>query len=142
LAAARAAGARTALVTAAPGAAVGAADAIIGLAVGPEVLAGSTRLKAGTATKIVLNALTTAAMVRAGKCYGAWMVDVPATSAKLRARARRIVAELAPGDPDALLRRAGGAVKTAVVMGRLGVPRARAEALLAAAGGRLREVIG
>ena len=70
------------------------------------------------------------------------MVDVRGTSAKLRARQRRIVGALAPGDPAALLRRAGGSVKTAVVMGKLGVTRARAEALLAATGGRLRDVIG
>jgi len=139
LAAARAAGARTALVTAAAGAR--GADAVIVLPVGPEILAGSTRLKAGTATKIALNALTTAAMVRAGKCYGPFMVDVRGTSAKLRARQRRIVGALAPGDPATLLRRAGGSVKTAVVMGRLGVSRARAEAMLAAAGGHLRGVI-
>jgi N-acetylmuramic acid 6-phosphate etherase len=140
LRAARAAGARTALVTASP--VRGGADAVIVLPVGPEVLAGSTRLKAGTATKIALNALTTAAMVRAGKCYGPFMVDVAGTSAKLRARQRRIVSALCPGDPAGLLRRAGGSVKMAVVMGKLGVTRARAEQLLAAAGGRLRKVIG
>src|SRR5262249_3881188 len=70
------------------------ADVWISLDAGPEVIAGSTRLKAGTATKIALNALTTAAMVRAGKTYGNLMVDVQATSAKLRDRSRRILASV------------------------------------------------
>jgi N-acetylmuramic acid 6-phosphate etherase len=84
-------------------------------------------------------------MVRAGKCYGPRMVDVRATSAKLAARARRMVAELLGSDaPQArrLLRRSGGSVKVAVAMGRLGIARAEAEARLAAAGGRLRDVVG
>jgi N-acetylmuramic acid 6-phosphate etherase len=148
LVAARGAGAFTALVTCAPAAARAAgarADVVVPLSVGPEVLAGSTRLKAGTATKLALNAISTAAMVRAGKCYGARMVDVRATSVKLGARARRMVAELlGTSGPAArrLLAHAGGNVKVAVAMGRLGVGRAEAEARLAAAGGRLRQVVG
>ena len=109
------------------------------------MLAGSTRLKAGTATKLTLNAISTAAMVRAGKCYGPRMVDVVAGSAKLRARAARMVADLTgatPADAARLLARAGGRVKTAVVMRRLDLGRSAAEARLAAANGRLREVIG
>jgi len=144
---ARHAAATTALVTCAPGAARAAgvhADLLVGLAVGPEVLAGSTRLKAGTATKLVLNAISTAAMVSIGKCYGPRMIDVVPSSAKLRARARRLIAELTgrPTRAGRLLARAGGRVKTAVVMGRLGVDRAEAERRLRAAGGRLRALIG
>jgi N-acetylmuramic acid 6-phosphate etherase len=145
LAAAAARGARTALITAAPAAARVATDHLVGLPVGPEVLAGSTRLKAGTATKLTLNAISTAAMVRLGKCHGPRMVDLVATSAKLRARARRILAELAGVEgaaADRLLARAGGRVKTAVVMARTGLPRRAAERRLAAAGGRLRAVLG
>ncbi len=148
LVAARAAGARTALVTCAPAAARAAgvrADVVVGLDVGPEVLAGSTRLGAGTATKIALNAITTAAMVRSGRCYGARMVDLRASSAKLRARARRLLGELtglSAADADAALGRAGGSVKLAAVMVRRGLSRAAAERRLAAVGGRLRRVIG
>ena len=146
LAAARARGAFTALVTCAPALARAlGADVVVGLVVGPELLAGSTRLKAGTATKIALNAISTAAMARLGKCWGPRMVDVRATNAKLRARARRMVIELgrvAPADADALLARAGGRVKVALVMVRLGVGRAIAERKLVAAKGRLRTLLG
>jgi N-acetylmuramic acid 6-phosphate etherase len=148
LEAAAAYGAATALITAAPEAARAAGarpDRLVGLEVGPEVLAGSTRLKAGTATKLALNAISTAAMVRLGKCYGPRMVDVVAGSAKLRARAIRMVSELTgapPSEAARLLARAGGRVKTAVVMRRLGLDRRAAEARLAAAAGRLREVVG
>lgn len=148
LAHARRVGAATVLVTSAPQAAARAgarADVTIGLDVGPEVLAGSTRLKAGTATKMALNALSTAAMIRAGKCYGPYMVDLVATSAKLRARARRILARLGGvpfGRADALLAEAGGRVKTALVMARLAVSRREAERRLADAEGRLRAVLG
>jgi N-acetylmuramic acid 6-phosphate etherase len=102
------------------------ADIAIVLNVGPEVIAGSTRLKAGTATKIVLNILTTTAMVRAGKTYGNLMVDVKSNSEKLRDRARRIVGIVTGLDPhaaEALLQRAGWRVKTAIVMQELGVTR-------------------
>jgi len=147
LAAAGDAGATTALVTCAPAAARAAGlrpDLVVGLDVGPEVLAGSTRLKAGTATKLTLNAISTAAMVALGKCYGPRMVDVVPSSAKLRARAERMVADLGgrPARAADLLAAAGGRVKTAVVMARLGVDRAEAERRLAASGGRLRAVIG
>ena len=140
LAAARGAGATTALVSCAPSDI--AVDHRVVLDTGAEVLAGSTRLKAGTATKLTLNAISTAAMVRLGKCYGARMVDLRPTSAKLRARARRLVAELTGLPPELLLRQAQDQVKTAVVMGRLDVDRDEAERRLAAAGGRLRDVIG
>jgi N-acetylmuramic acid 6-phosphate etherase len=105
------------------------ADVTIVLAVGPEVLAGSTRLKAGTATKIVLNMLTTAAMVRAGKTYGNLMVDVKSNSEKLRDRARRIlgiVSGLDHAAADSLLRRAGWNVKAAILMHESGVTRGQA----------------
>jgi N-acetylmuramic acid 6-phosphate etherase len=105
------------------------ADVAIVLTVGPEVIAGSTRLKAGTATKIALNMLTTAAMVRAGKTYGNLMVDVRSTSDKLRDRARRITAAVTRLDDesaDALLKRAHWNVKAAILMEQNGVTRAQA----------------
>ena len=96
-------------------------DLTIAPAVGPEVIAGSTRLKAGTATKMVLNMLTTAAMIRIGKTYGNLMVDVQMGSEKLRDRARRIITIVTGLDYDAadeLLRRAHWNVKAAIVMQR------------------------
>ncbi len=144
LAGARARGATTALVTCNPRVAA-SADHVVRLDVGPEVLAGSTRLKAGTATKLALNAISTAAMIGLGKTYGPRMVDLVATNDKLRARARRIVVELtglAPAAAGRLLARAGGRVKTAVVMARTGSSRREAERRLVEAGGHLRRVIG
>jgi len=111
---------------------------------GPEVIVGSTRLKAGTAQKLVLNMLSTAAMVRLGKTYGDLMVDLQATNEKLRDRARRIVAQAAGVDDAraaAALAGAGGEVKVAVVMLRCGVPAGRAAALVEAAGGNLRRAL-
>jgi N-acetylmuramic acid 6-phosphate etherase len=99
-------------------------DLTIAPAVGPEVIAGSTRLKAGTATKIVLNTLTTAAMVRIGKTYGNLMVDVQTGSEKLKDRARRIitiVTGLEYDEADKLLRRAHWNVKAAIVMQKGGL---------------------
>lgn len=107
---------------------------------GPEIIAGSTRMRAGTATKMVLNMLTTASMIRLGYVYGNLMVNVQPKNTKLRDRACRIIAEAA-GIPTeqaaALLDAAGGSVKTAIVMSRLSLPRPAAEAKLAAAGGRV-----
>ena len=100
-------------------------DLTIAPAVGPEVIAGSTRLKAGTATKLVLNMLTTAAMVRTGKTYGNLMVDVRSGSEKLKDRARRIVNIITGLDydaADALLKKAKWNVKAAVVMQKTGLP--------------------
>jgi N-acetylmuramic acid 6-phosphate etherase len=108
--------------------------------VGPEVIAGSTRMKAGTATKLVLNMLSTGAMIRLGHVYGNLMVNVQPKNEKLLARARRIVAHAASvGEPEAarLLEEAGGVVRVAIVMGRLKVDRAEAERRLEAAGGRV-----
>src|SRR5436305_3095845 len=99
-------------------------DLTIALELGPEVIAGSTRLKAGTATKMVLNMLTTAAMIRIGKTYGNLMVDVQMGSEKLRDRARRIiiiVTGLDYDDADKLLRRAHWNVKAAIVMQQTGL---------------------
>jgi N-acetylmuramic acid 6-phosphate etherase len=111
---------------------------------GPEVIAGSTRMKAGTATKLVLNMLSTATMIRLGHVYGNLMVDVQQTNAKLADRARRIVAEAAAVSAEAAadcLERSGGAVKTAIVMARTGLGREEAEARLRAAGGRVAEAL-
>jgi len=121
------------------------AAVLISLRVGPEVVAGSTRLKAGTATKMALNMLTTAAMVRVGKVYGNLMVDVQSTSAKLRDRARRIVGAVTGLDgaaADALLRRAKGSVKMAIVMQKAGLTYAEARSRLRAADDSVRRAIG
>src|SRR5207245_2094891 len=94
------------------------ADLAITPVVGPEVLSGSTRLKAGTATKLVLNMLSTGTMVRLGKCFGNLMVDLRATNSKLRARTNRIVRQLTGLDTeaaDALLKSCGGELKIALV---------------------------
>jgi N-acetylmuramic acid 6-phosphate etherase len=119
-------------------------DVVIAPLVGPEVITGSTRMKAGTATKMVLNTLTTAAMVRTGKVYGNLMVDLKVTCEKLRDRGERILMEtLAVSRPAAaaLLERAGGHVKTAIVMGRLGLDATSARALLDEAGGVIGRVV-
>jgi N-acetylmuramic acid 6-phosphate etherase len=131
---ARAAGARVVGITSDAGSPLKrVADVTVVLSVGPEVVAGSTRLKAGTATKIVLNMLTTAAMVRAGKTYGHLMVDVKSTSEKLRDRARRIVGAIVGLDDDAadsLLQRAGWDVKAAILMHQSGITPAAARSRL------------
>jgi N-acetylmuramic acid 6-phosphate etherase len=120
-------------------------DLTIAPAVGPEVIAGSTRLKAGTATKMVLNMLTTAAMVRIGKTYGNLMVDVQMGSEKLRDRARRIitiVTGLEYDDADKLLRRAHWNVKAAIVMQKTGLTYNRAVSRLRRAHDFVRDAIG
>lgn len=111
---------------------------------GPETVTGSTRLKAGTATKMVLNMISTGALVRLGKTYGNLMVDLRAMSAKLVDRGERIVMEVCGVDraaAHALIERAGGSVKTAIVMAKLKLERAAAEAKLAAAGGVIRRAV-
>jgi len=113
--------------------------------VGPEALTGSTRLKAGTATKLVLNAVTTGAMIRMGRAYGNLMVDLVAMSEKLHDRGERIVMEVAGCDREtarAAVAAAGGHVKTAIVMQRRGVVKEEAEALLAEHGGFVRKAVG
>src|SRR5206468_2331436 len=109
-----------------------------------EALAGSTRMKAGTATKVALNAITTGAMVLWGRVHGNLMVDVAPTNAKLRERARRIVSEIAGVSAERageLLERAGGEVKTAVVAGKLGLAPDAARERLRAASGFLRKAL-
>lgn len=111
---------------------------------GPEVVTGSTRLKAGTATKLVLNTITTGAMVRLGKTYGNLMVDLRATNDKLRDRAERLVIGTCGVERDvarALLQRAEGHVKLAIVMHKLGLDAEAARARLEAGGGVIRRVI-
>jgi N-acetylmuramic acid 6-phosphate etherase len=119
---AREAGARTILITASRSPATKTfADVVVRLDVGPEVVAGSTRLKAGTATKLALNQITTSALASAGKVYGPWMIDLRVGSAKLRDRALRIVAAacgVTPEQARRLLGRARGEIRTAIVMGR------------------------
>ena len=112
---------------------------------GPEVIGGSTRMRAGTATKLVLNMLSTAAMIRLGYVYGNLMVNVQPRNAKLEDRARRIVAEAASVSYERaaeLLTQARGKVSTAIVMCRLAVDRETAEARLAEAGRRISETLG
>ena len=117
----------------------------IGLAVGAEIITGSTRLKAGTAQKMVLNMLSTGSMVRRGKVYGNLMVDVRVTNAKLQDRAQRIVMQVVrvdQGQAGELLAQAGNEVKTAIVMGVKNVGVDEARELLRVAEGQLRVVIG
>ena len=113
--------------------------------VGPEVLAGSTRMKAGTAQKMVLNMLSTGAFIRLGYVYGNLMVNVQPGNAKLAGRARGIVARAAGvgGERAAeLLAGAGDSVSTAILMGKLGIGREEAERRLAESGGRVRRALG
>jgi N-acetylmuramic acid 6-phosphate etherase/N-acetylglucosamine-6-phosphate deacetylase len=146
LAAARALGCTTAAISNNPdGKIVAVADIVVILPTGAEILAGSTRLSAGTAQKIALNALSTTAMIRLGKVYGPYMVDMRPTNAKLHARACNIVAALAgcsPADAAVTLGSCGDQIKIAVIMQRLGVTAQTAQARLDAAGGHLRTVIG
>ncbi len=120
------------------------ADLEIAPLVGPEILAGSTRLKAGTATKMILNMITTGAMVRVGKTLGNRMIDLRPTNEKLRIRARRMLRELAGVDDEraaALLAAAGGELKPALVAALAGVEPAEARRRLAEAGGQVRAAI-
>ncbi|HSE72784.1 MAG TPA: N-acetylmuramic acid 6-phosphate etherase, partial [Nocardioidaceae bacterium] len=120
------------------------ADLTVELLTGGEVLAGSTRLKAGTAQKIALNVLSTGAMIGNGKTYGAWMVDVMASNEKLRRRARRILREATGVDDDTAvvtLEQAGWRTKTALVAILAGVDVDRAQALLDSRDGRVRDAV-
>jgi len=142
---ARERGASTVLVTCAPGprGLRRLADIVVAPRVGAELLAGSTRMKAGTATKLVLNRMTLLAMVRLKKVYGPFMVELRPGSAKLRDRARRIVEALASVDSERaskLLEQVGD-VKTAVAMGRLGISSTEARRRLARRKGDLRAVL-
>jgi N-acetylmuramic acid 6-phosphate etherase len=144
---ARSLGARTALVACSPPpeATRQAADIVILVLTGPEVVTGSTRMKAGTATKLVLNTISTGAMIRLGKTFGNLMVDLRATNEKLRDRSERIVVEVCSVARDqarALIDESGGAVRTAIVMHLAGIDRAEAERRLDQAGGVVRRVTG
>ena len=143
---ARRAGARTVFVTCDPDSELQTfVDLTIAPGVGAEVIAGSTRLKAGTATKLVLNMLTTGAMVRIGKTYGNLMVDVQTGSEKLKDRARRIVnivTGLDYDEADKVLKRARWNVKAAIVMQKTGLPYPKALSRLRKAHDSMREAIG
>lgn len=137
-------GAITAMLSCSPIPQPKEADHLIVLETGPEVLTGSTRMKAGTATKLALNTISTTLMIRSGRVYENLMVDLRATNAKLRDRAARIVSTLTTlsrEDSLALLDRAGGSVKIAIVMQRLSMSRTEAEAKLHSATGRLDRLI-
>jgi len=147
LAYAREIGARTALVACSPppNETLHYVDILILPITGPEVVTGSTRMKAGTATKLVLNTITTGAMIRLGKTYGNLMVDLRATNKKLEDRSERIIAEvceLSREDARTLLTRAGGTVKTAIAMHFLDTSREEAERALDRAGGVIRRAVG
>jgi N-acetylmuramic acid 6-phosphate etherase len=116
------------------------ADVAICPETGPEAIAGSTRLKAGTAQKLVLNMLSTAAMIRWGHVYRNLMVNVQMSNQKLKQRGRRVLEEalgVSPVEAARLVQRSGGNLKLAILMGRLGVNRRAAERRLAAAGGHV-----
>jgi len=147
LARARERGARTGFLLCTPPSAelVAAHDIVIAPLVGPEVVTGSTRMKAGTATKMVLNTITTAAMVRTGKVWGNLMVDLQVTCQKLQDRGERILMEVLGVDRMAaaeLLERSAGGVKAALVMARLGLELEEAQARLRDVGGRIADLEG
>ncbi len=136
-------GCRTALVTSGDPPR-GCADIVINPRVGPEVITGSTRLKAGTAAKLALNTLTVAAMIRLNKVYDHWMVDLRPTNRKLRLRAIRLISALGRvpvKEAEVLLDRSGRHVKTAVLMARLGLTQRQARHRLSAAEGSLRAAL-
>lgn len=145
LEAARAAGAATvAVVNNAGSPAAARADVAVELLTGPEVVAGSTRLTAGTAQKVALNTLSTATMVRLGRTHGPWMVDVVTGNDKLRRRAERILVEAAGVDDAeaaAALDAAGGHTRTALVMLLAGIDAATARERLAAGSGTVRDAV-
>ncbi|MDQ3523074.1 MAG: N-acetylmuramic acid 6-phosphate etherase [Gemmatimonadota bacterium] len=119
-------------------------DVVIAPLVGPEVVTGSTRMKAGTATKLVLNTISTGAMIRLGKTYGNLMVDLRATNRKLVDRSQRILMEMLEVDRDesaALLRRSGGSVKLAIALHLTDGDVSEAQRRLDQAGGRLGEIL-
>jgi N-acetylmuramic acid 6-phosphate etherase len=143
---ARKAGARIIFVTCDPGTELQTfVDLTIAPGVGPEIIAGSTRLKAGTATKLVLNMLTTTAMIRIGKTYGNLMVDVQTGSEKLKDRARRIVnivTGLEYDEADKLLKKANWNVKAAIVMQKTGLSYVKALSRLRRTHDSMRDAIG
>jgi N-acetylmuramic acid 6-phosphate etherase len=142
---ARRLGGRTISITCTPDSELArAVDIAIAPLAGPEIVAGSTRLKAGTATKLVLNMLSTAAFIRLGYVYGNLMVNVQPKNSKLVDRARRIIARATGATYEQagdLLAAAGNSVRTAIVMGKLGLSREQADNRLARAGGRISEAL-
>jgi N-acetylmuramic acid 6-phosphate etherase len=147
LARAQTLGAKTALVTCStpPKLLTETCDVVIVPKVGPEALTGSTRMKAGTATKLVLNTISTGAMIRLGKVYGNMMVDLMALSQKLKDRGERIVMECGGVDrakARAAIEQAGGSVKVAIVMAKNGLRRDEAQRVLDDAGGFVRRAAG
>jgi N-acetylmuramic acid 6-phosphate etherase len=139
-------GALTVGVTSTPGSPL-AREARIAIVAdtGPEVIMGSTRMKSGTAQKLILNTLSTGVMIRLGRVYSNLMIDMPATNEKLRRRAVRMVelaAEVPPERAVQALQEAAGNVKVAVVMAKKQLGRGDAERALAAHRGNLREVLG
>ena len=143
---ARERGARTGIISCSPPPAevLNEVDVAMLPIVGPEVVTGSTRMKAGTATKLILNMITTGAMIRLGKTYGNLMVDLKATNNKLKDRSERIVVEVCGVTREEardLLKAAGKSVKTAIVMQKLRLSREEAEAALEHAGGVIRRAI-
>ena len=138
-------GAKTIFITCHPNQdSISIADVTITLVVGPELLTGSTRLKAGTATKLTLNMLTTVSMIRIGKVYQNLMVDLNVTCNKLENRARRILntlCEISYEEADQLIQDAGGRVKTALVMYFCEVSREEAEKLIERRQGRIQDII-
>jgi N-acetylmuramic acid 6-phosphate etherase len=143
---AAAAGALTAAVVAVPDSELGRlADHVLAVVVGPEFVAGSTRLKAGTAQKLVVNTISTVAMIRLGKTYGDLMVDVRSSNEKLAARARRTVREatgVSEETAEAALAEAGGNAKVAIVALLAGTDAATARERLEDAGGVIRSALG
>jgi N-acetylmuramic acid 6-phosphate etherase len=121
------------------------ADITIQTPVGPEVITGSSRMKAGTAQKLVLNMISTATMIRLGMTYSNWMINVSMTNQKLRERGMHILQEILgvkPGDAQRLVEASGGALKVAVIMGATGCNRKEAEKRLAESSGNLRDILG
>jgi N-acetylmuramic acid 6-phosphate etherase len=138
-------GAQVVSITSNRGSAMGGlADVSIVLETGPEVVSGSTRMKAGTAQKMVLNMLTTTAMTKLGRVHDGYMIGVQATNVKLRKRAARIVGEIAGVEPEEAMEALEGAegdLKVAVVMIKFGIDKREAEKALADAGGILRRAL-
>jgi N-acetylmuramic acid 6-phosphate etherase len=133
------------IVCSTPSVVLDAAQIKIAALTGPEVITGSTRLKAGTAQKLILNSISSTVMIRLGKTYGNLMVDVKVSNEKLAARARRIVSEvtnLSEDEARLVLERANNEVKTAIVMALVGVTANEARVMLAGEQGFLRRVIG
>ncbi|MFM1651851.1 N-acetylmuramic acid 6-phosphate etherase [Brevibacillus sp. B_LB10_24] len=145
LAEAKARGAATISLSCNPSALIGqAADVAINVVTGPEVVTGSTRLKAGTAQKMVLNMLTTATMIKLGKVYGNLMVNVQATNYKLKERVKRIVMEVTGvsyAEAERLSEAAGGDARVAIIMQKTGASAEEAERLMQQTGGRIRQAI-